>query len=188
MLPVEMKRVLAAVDFSDWTGPVLQTATEIAARYGAQLTVAYAEMFLPPPYFTKRAIPQMSEVLDAQREGARQYLDRTVQEEIGGRAPVETCLVESAPAAGILAVAENADIDVIVMGTHGRGGLNRLLLGSVAEKVVREARAPVLTVRGIGDEAAGCRFRRFSARSTSPMSPGRRCAMRATLPGGLRPN
>ena len=54
MQPVEMKRVLAAIDFSEWTAPVLQTATEIAGRYGAQLTVAYAEMFLPSPTSRKQ--------------------------------------------------------------------------------------------------------------------------------------
>ena len=61
---IAMKRILAAVDFSDWTSPVLQMATEFAARYGAKLTVVYAEMFLPPPYFTERAIPQINEALE----------------------------------------------------------------------------------------------------------------------------
>ena len=75
-----------------------------------------------------------------------------------GRMPVETRLVESAPTAGILATAESVQADLIVMGTHGRGGVNRLLMGSVAEKVVRETTVPVLTVRGIGDDAAGCRL------------------------------
>ena len=153
-----MKRILAAVDFSDWTAPVLQMAVELAGKYGGKVTVAYADRFLPPPYFTERAIPQVNEALEAQREGARKYLDLTAEKEIQGRVPFDTSLIESAPAPGIVTAAENAQADLIVMGTHGRGGLDRLLMGSVAEKVVRESRVPVLTVRGIGDEAAGCRL------------------------------
>jgi len=60
---------------------------------------------------------------------------------------VETALVEGAPSHQIMEYAEESDCDLIVMGTHGRGGLDRLLLGSVAERVVRSATVPVLTVR-----------------------------------------
>lgn len=66
--------------------------------------------------------------------------------------PVETELAEGSPSTEITQFAEAEDCDLIVMGTHGRGGIDRLLLGSVAEKVVRSARVPVLTVR-VGDEA-----------------------------------
>ncbi|MFW6320781.1 MAG: universal stress protein [Halohasta sp.] len=64
---------------------------------------------------------------------------------------VETEIVEGSPSREILQAAE--DCDLIVMGTHGRGGLDRLLLGSVAEKVVRGASVPVMTVR-VGDDPA----------------------------------
>ncbi len=60
---------------------------------------------------------------------------------------VETEIAEGSPAKEIIRTAENQACDLIVMGTHGRGGLNRLLLGSVAEKVVRGAHIPVMTVR-----------------------------------------
>ena len=61
--------------------------------------------------------------------------------------PVETEIAEGSPAKEIIRTAERQGCDLIVMGTHGRGGLDRLLLGSVAEKVVRGARIPVTTVR-----------------------------------------
>jgi len=61
--------------------------------------------------------------------------------------PAETEITEGSPAKEIIQTAEQQDCDLIVMGTHGRGGLDRLLLGSVAEKVVRAARIPVTTVR-----------------------------------------
>ena len=71
----------------------------------------------------------------------------TVEELAAGRAPVETEITEGSPAKEIIQAAERQGCDLIVMGTHGRGGLDRLLLGSVAEKVVRGARIPVTTVR-----------------------------------------
>lgn len=66
---------------------------------------------------------------------------------------VETAVVEGSPSREIITQAEEAACDLVVMGTHGRGGIDRLLLGSVAEKVVRGSSVPVLTVR-IGDEEA----------------------------------
>ncbi|MFA9517821.1 universal stress protein [Halopenitus sp. H-Gu1] len=61
--------------------------------------------------------------------------------------PVETAVVEGSPSREIIDFAEREACDIIVMGTHGRGGIDRLLLGSVAEKVVRGSSVPVLTVR-----------------------------------------
>ncbi|WP_123620790.1 universal stress protein [Halorubrum sp. CSM-61] len=70
---------------------------------------------------------------------------------------VETAVVEGSPSKEIIRYAEGNGCDLIVMGTHGRGGIDRLLLGSVAEKVVRGSKVPVLTVRLDGDipEAEG---------------------------------
>jgi nucleotide-binding universal stress UspA family protein len=154
METIELKRVLAAVDFSAWTGPVLRTAAELARRYRAALSAVYAEPFLPPPYFTERGVEQMAGVLEAQRQAARRYLEETVRRELGEGAGAETDLVEAWPAAGILHKAEVSGAGLIVMGTHGRGGLNRFLLGSVAEKVVRAADVPVLTISGVGEGRA----------------------------------
>lgn len=158
MKVIKMKRVLAGIDFSDWTSPVLQTAAEIARIYEARLTVVYAEMFLPPPYFTEGAIEQIADFLDKQKEAARDYLQETMQRELGDRVDVETRLVEASPVEGILKTTENIEADLIVLGTHGHSGLNRLLLGSVAEKVLRSSTVPVLTIRGTGGESAHCKL------------------------------
>ena len=158
MQGVEIKQILAAIDFSDWTQPVLQSAAEMARRYGARLTVAYAEMFLPPPYFTERGMQQIVDSLEKQRQAARQYLEETVESELGEGISAEVRLVEASPTEGILRTAELVGADLIVMGTHGHSGLNRLLLGSVAEKVLRSSAVPVLTIRGAGDESAPCKL------------------------------
>ncbi|OGG44044.1 MAG: hypothetical protein A3F84_27950 [Candidatus Handelsmanbacteria bacterium RIFCSPLOWO2_12_FULL_64_10] len=131
MQPIDIKHVLAGVDFSDWTGPVLKTAAEVAGRYGAGLTAVYAETFLPPPYFTERGIDQLLAVLKTQRDEARRYLADVVRKEIGSRVAPETLLLEATPAEGILTAAEEKAAGLIVLGTHGRSGLNRLLMPGV---------------------------------------------------------
>ncbi|WP_280537900.1 universal stress protein [Halopenitus sp. POP-27] len=81
---------------------------------------------------------------------------QSIADGVGVDVPVETAVVEGSPSREIIDYAEGQGCDVIVMGTHGRGGIDRLLLGSVAEKVVRGSSIPVLTVRlgEAGDTAA----------------------------------
>ena len=74
MKPIEMKRILAGIDFSDWTSPVLQTAAVMAQSFSARLTVVHAETFLPPPYFTRRGMDQIVDMLEVHRDEARRHL------------------------------------------------------------------------------------------------------------------
>jgi nucleotide-binding universal stress UspA family protein len=92
---------------------------------------------------------QVQEMLGEEGETALERV-RELGDEAG--VSVETVLADGSPSKEIVHHAENEDCDLIVMGTHGRGGIDRLLLGSVAERVVRSSRVPVLTVRvGIED-------------------------------------
>ena len=146
MQGVEIKKVLAAVDFSEWTAPVLRVGAELARRYGAALSALYAERFLPPPYFTESEIEYVAEFLDRQRQAARQHLHQQVREILGPTA-AQPLFAEAAPVEGILESARATAADLLVLGSHGRSGLNRLLMGSVAEKVVRQTQIPVLVVK-----------------------------------------
>lgn len=91
--------------------------------------------------------------MESSWEGISQALSeegKQALEEVAARADdvdVETNLVEGSPAKEIVRYASANDCDIIVMGTHGRSGVNRLLLGSVAERVVRSSEVPVLTIR-----------------------------------------
>lgn len=163
MPDLELSRIVAGVDFSDWTTAVLATASEVAQAFRAGLTVVYAERFEPPPYFTDRGVPELMDALASQKRAARESLDKAVKRDVDGSVNVETRLVETTAASGLLDATEESGAGLVVVGTHGRSGLNRLLLGSVAENVLRRSRVPVLTVRGTHDEAAGCRlpFRRI---------------------------
>lgn len=141
------RRILAATDFSDVATNALRFAVAIARKFQSKISLIYAEPFLPPLevmqgpvdfYFEN--IPEMKEALE------RRLLDYA-DTHLAGAAGTETNVVIDSPSGAIVSSAEKLNADLIVMGTHGRSGLRRALLGSVAETVVHETNRPVLTVR-----------------------------------------
>ncbi|MFB3827587.1 MAG: universal stress protein [Bryobacteraceae bacterium] len=143
------RHILAPVDFSPLSAAGLRYAAEFARCTQGRITVLFANPFTPPPYFTQGKIEQMEQQY---REGMREaeaQLHRFAEEAIGEPRPdFGIQVVEALPVDGIMGAAANLGADLITMGTHGRSGLNRFMLGSVAERVIRQADIPVLTVRG----------------------------------------
>jgi nucleotide-binding universal stress UspA family protein len=135
--------ILVAVDFGGPSARALTVAGALAMRFGATLTVAYAEIFEPPAYFTTEQIGRYQAQNREARSAARTHLLGFAAEHTA--APVEAVILEMPPAEAVLAAATGKDL--IVMGTHGRRGPGRWWLGSVAERVVRAAPVPVLVVR-----------------------------------------
>lgn len=154
----DLTSIVAGIDFSDWTEPVLNAAESLAEAYDASMNVVYAEAFEPPPYFTSRSIDRVKEALALQREEAERALKEAVEATVKGRVPTKATLVERSAAEAILHAADTAEAGAIVLGTHGRTGMHRMMLGSVAEKVLREATAPVMTVRRPDRDGAPCRL------------------------------
>ncbi|MCS6806891.1 MAG: universal stress protein [Acidobacteriota bacterium] len=138
---------LVPTDFSEIATGALQYAGSLAARCGARLQVIFADPFLPPPYFSTRQAEDIAAVLEQSKRLAREQLDRYVHEHIAQTVPAEARVVEDYPVRAIMTTADQYNADMIIMGTHGRSGWSRLMLGSVTEKVLRETRRPVLTVR-----------------------------------------
>jgi nucleotide-binding universal stress UspA family protein len=137
------RRILVAVDFGEASARALRVAGELARAFDASVTALHAETFEAPPYFTRdqiRAIEQQRR--GARRQGVR-YLSHHAATLVGGT--VEALVSDSPPANAILE--GSRDRDLIVMGTHGRRGPARWWAGSVAERVAREAKVPVLVVR-----------------------------------------
>lgn len=143
---VSIDRVLCAVDFSDISRHALQQAIAIARWYDARLTVlhAFTPPYVPPvvgsPELIRAALPTAA---------ALQQLRDRLAEWLSTDAPgvAADVLVEQGTVAWcILACATENAADLIVIGTHGHGGFDRLVLGSVAERVLRKATCPVLTV------------------------------------------
>ncbi|MBN2505748.1 MAG: universal stress protein [Verrucomicrobia bacterium] len=146
----QVSRILCAVDFSELSNIALKYAAVGASAYGARLTVCHAECFELPPYFTRSQMEELSREATDMRHGAEAFLRQHTQNVLGRLAkeiPLTYSVTETHPVDGILAVARHQRADVIVLGTHGRGGAKRLWLGSVAENVVRHADVPVFVAR-----------------------------------------
>jgi nucleotide-binding universal stress UspA family protein len=145
---ISFKHILVPVDFSEPSDRALQVAMDLAKQYGAALTVLHV-FDVPPAYAGMDLAPidLMTPMLDA----ARKQLDATLAD-VRGKLPSATVLMaQGVPWRAILEIVEQKHVDLVVMGTHGRRGVGRALLGSVAEKIVRLSPAPVLTVRAESD-------------------------------------
>ena len=142
-----IKRILYPTDFSKCATHALPHTLHLAERHAAELHLLHAVVLHDAdPDSAIHRLPNMEELYQLLEEHADQEMESTVRER-GKNLSVKRAQVRGISAAGaILDYAADNDIDLIVMGTHGRRGLRRLLLGSVAEEVVRLAPCPVLTV------------------------------------------
>ena len=143
--PFRLKRILAPIDFSDCSKKALQYAIPLAKQHGAAITLLYV---VPTNY----AVGEYGGIdyasLEAQmRASGETQLNRLAAEAVHGEIASDTLIRTGSPATEIIEVAKSLPADVIVISTHGRTGLRHVLLGSVAERVVRHAPCPVLVVR-----------------------------------------
>ena len=141
--------ILVPVDFSEISAHALRAASLLAAHCGsARIIAAYANWFEAPPYFTVGRLAELQTEFRESLQLAEHSLGAFVRSTLGASADaVEGRAMEALPADGIRQLAALKNANLIVMGTHGRSGLNRWMLGSVAERVLRESPVPVLTVR-----------------------------------------
>jgi nucleotide-binding universal stress UspA family protein len=143
MLPI--KTILHPTDFSDHSDYAFALACSLARDYNARLIVLHVLERLPPIYSGVMTPTPPISPTDQDRKSAWEDLQRIQAPD--SAVPIERLLEEGNPAGAILQVAEEGPCQLIVLGTHGRTGLRRLLMGSVAEQVVRDAPCPVLTVK-----------------------------------------
>lgn len=145
---IDLKRILVPTDFSEFSQHALTYAVAFAEKFGAELHLMHVVQdigLLVPDLVT--AAPPMLPSVDQMTTAARTALDRIAQEHKLELLPLHKHVSQGAPFYEIIRLAREANIDLIVMGTHGRSGLRHVLMGSVSEKVVRKAPCPVLTVR-----------------------------------------
>ncbi len=138
------KRILVPTDLSDASTAALRTAQTFAEKLGSEIIVLHAERVEVPPYFTRSQI----DALKAERESVRKRAVEHVGEESAkllGSKP-EVVVVSSSPTIAIMKAIEERDIDLVIMGTHGKSGAERFWLGSVTERVLRSSPRPVLAV------------------------------------------
>ena len=141
--------ILCPVDFSDLSSHALRHAAVLAGCDASTLVAVHATWFEAPPYFTQARIDDLRRQYSDALEEASGSLDSFVDSALNGAGVphVETSVVEGMPADVVRELTRTIQADLVVMGTHGRTGINRWMLGSVAERVLRESPIPVLTVR-----------------------------------------
>ena len=138
--------ILLATDFSDISVNAFDEALKLCKLTGASLVISHVLHF--PPMVGSAFVPNAEETEDAMRRWCTHRLDELAAKAVSAGVKAETVLREGAHAhAGITKLAEEKKAAMIVLGTHGRTGLSKLVIGSVASRVITEAPCPVLTVR-----------------------------------------
>jgi nucleotide-binding universal stress UspA family protein len=141
-----MQRILVATDFSEHGERAFQHAASLARLHGAALELLHA-IFVPSLWALEGGVPMSQALVEDLIRSAQEQLEQRAGPLRQEGLEVRCRVVEDLPAAAICAVARAERVDLIALGTHGRRGVSHVLLGSVAERVLRLAPCPVLTVR-----------------------------------------
>lgn len=146
------QHILVPMDFSEHSIQALNYALELAGKLGARLTLVH--VFQTPTVGTQAMSPALATVFQQLELEASQTMDDHVRHVREAGLEARAIIVHGVPFQQILDLADAKQVDLIVMGTQGRTGLQHFVLGSVAEKVVRLAPCPVLVTRGPAQLAA----------------------------------
>jgi nucleotide-binding universal stress UspA family protein len=143
-----LKTILVPTDFSDASQAALDYAKALAVPFGASIHLVHVmEDLLAHAWAAEVYVASMPNLRDEIEKEAREQLTAMLAAEERQRFVVVTALLAGNPFVEIVRYAKAQAVDLIVIGTHGRGAIAHMLLGSVAEKVVRKSPCPVLTVR-----------------------------------------
>jgi nucleotide-binding universal stress UspA family protein len=143
----DFKRILVPTDFTDTSEKAIDTAIAFAERLGSSVTLMHSYE-IPIMGFPDGALVATADIATRIADASRAALESAVAKRQGAKVKVDGILREGVAWEEINRVADEIDADLVVIGTHGRRGLARALLGSVAENVVRTARRPILTIHG----------------------------------------
>ena len=143
--------ILVPIDFSPSSLQALRLAGKLAQIHGAQVTLLHVEplsVVAPPTGMLSEGLWQTLEgVQDAVCASAKESLERWAQEELPKDVPARVRVMTGPPAMSVLELLDKGEVDLVVIGTHGRTGLPRLLMGSVAERITRLSPVPVLVAK-----------------------------------------
>ncbi len=150
---IQLKRILIPTDFSEFGQHAIAYGCELAQRFDAELHVLHVvqDAFPLVPEAGMLTVSHV-EYINQLIESSGQMLEQLPDSEKSASQNVVRAVEVGTPFVEIVRYAREQEIDLIVLGTHGRTGLVHMLMGSVAEKVVRKAPCPVLTVRPKGHD------------------------------------
>ena len=143
---ITIRRILVPTDFSACALPAVRYAAELADKFGAELVLLHVvpdSVLALPDAVMPTPTADLHSLIEAGKTGLANLIAAEKLDRLNPRPEVRI----GSPAAEITAAATDLRADLVCISTHGRGGLARVLLGSVAEHVVRQAPCPVLTVR-----------------------------------------
>ena len=144
---MEIKSILFPTDFSEGSSQALKYAIDMAKKYGAKLHIVHMIYDIAKAsgwYVPHGSVDEMYKDI---QDGAKKELEKFGVEEFSGMKDIERTVLMGVPHEEIMNFAKKNKIDLIIMGTHGRSGIDRILFGSTAAQVVSYAPCPVLTVR-----------------------------------------
>lgn len=154
MEPFEPKLILVPTDFSEPAAHALRYASALAERFGAHLLVILADLFAPVADFTAIPADMFGGLQESMVENAREALQAHAEENIGAAVPFDLRVIVGGTLEAIATQTQESGANLVVMGTHGRTGVSRLLFGSVTESVMRTSTAPVIAVNPGASERA----------------------------------
>ncbi|MCK9209537.1 MAG: universal stress protein [Ignavibacteriaceae bacterium] len=146
-MELQFSKILVPIDFSDFSKSALKYAVTFAQQYHSKLILIYVmEPVIYPPDFSMGQItlPTVNFEMDKR---AKEELDKLAESEISSLVQVQTVIKTGKPFVEIIDTAKEEDADLIIISTHGHSGVEHILFGSTADKVVRKAPCPVLTLR-----------------------------------------
>jgi nucleotide-binding universal stress UspA family protein len=143
---MHLRHILVPTDFSEGSSEAFATALDMARDSGARLTLFHVH-HVPTTVFPDVILPLTPELMQNVQHSAELVLEQLRDRALAAGVDSDIRTAFGTTHTEICVLAEELGVDLIVVGTHGRGGLSHALLGSVAEKVVRKAPCPVLTVR-----------------------------------------
>lgn len=144
---LQLKKILVPIDFSDYSKPALLCARDFATMFNSEIIlVNVVEPIIYPPDFSmgQIALPPLTIELDT---AAKDELEKFAKRELPPSIKFKTVVRIGKPFLEIIETAKDEDVDLIIIPSHGRTGIEHILFGSTADKVVQKAPCPVLTLR-----------------------------------------
>ncbi len=141
---IHIQKILCPIDFSAPSRNALRYANEFAKAMNAKITVMH--VIQPQPIAADVNVPYVPLEIELEKN-AKDDLARIVKEDVHEGVLVEQVLAFGLPSDCVIAQARKENVDLIILGTHGRTGISRLLMGSTTESVIRQAARPVLVVK-----------------------------------------
>jgi len=140
------KRILCPVDFSDQSASALRVAGTIAHVFASEVIVLHVQRLEAPVYFTLAQTQALEAQLRRSNRSARKHASEFARQNLPARIESRVIIANDDPVNAILKAQHEHSADLIAMGTHGRSGLARVRLGSIAESILHQAEVPILTV------------------------------------------